>query len=146
MQTLDLVFVFFVMRNCLFCRIVQRSILLISRCRRWIELSYSSSEKLSFLQNCAVINFTNHQMQTLQRKDTGFSFSCEKLSLLQNCAVINFTNHQMQRLDLVFVRNCLFCRIVQQSILQITKCRRCEVKTLDLVLVMRKYLFCRIAQ
>jgi len=56
----------------------------------------------------------------------------------------------MQMLDLVsvffVVRNCLFCRIVQRSILQITKCRRCEVKTLDLVFVVRKYLFYRIVQ
>jgi len=56
----------------------------------------------------------------------------------------------MQTLDLVFeffiVRNCHFCRIVQLSILPITKCRRCEVKTLDLVFVVREYLFCRIVQ
>jgi len=51
----------------------------------------------------------------------------------------------MQTLDLV-VRNCLFCIIVQRSILLITKCRRCEIKTLDLVFIVRKYLFCRIVQ
>ena len=33
-----------------------------------------------------------------------------------------------------------FCRIVQWSILLITNYKRCEVKTLDLVFVMRKYL------
>ena len=50
----------------------------------------------------------------------------------------------MQTLDLVFVffvmRNCLFCRIVQWSIILITKYIRCEVKTVDLVFVVRKYL------
>ncbi len=55
----------------------------------------------------------------------------------------------MQTLDLVFVffvvRYWLFCRIVQGSILPI-KCRRCKVKTLDLVFIVRKYLFCRIVQ
>ena len=52
----------------------------------------------------------------------------------------------MQTLDLVFVFFVVRNRIVQQSILPITKCRRCEGKTLGLVFVMRKYLFCRIVQ